>query len=100
MREESKIIEEYLRRYPQMCLPVKEGMSKSEGYKDYVLRGKQPEEYRITSPEVKRTASIGSPRRPGRRKFYTWLCAGTLREPYAVSRINARRERSRRPWAR
>ncbi len=45
MREESKIIEEYLRRYPQMCLPVKEGMSKSEGYKDYVLRGKQPEEY-------------------------------------------------------
>ncbi len=38
-------IETYLYRYPQLTLPVGEGMSESKRYKDIVLRGKLPREH-------------------------------------------------------
>lgn len=39
------IMEEYIHRYPQLCLLVKEGMSSTEEYKDIVLRGKIPAQF-------------------------------------------------------
>lgn len=45
MERKTTVIENYVYRYPQLTLPVESGMSKSERYKDIVLRGKFPLEY-------------------------------------------------------
>jgi len=37
--------EEYLRRYPQLTLPIADGMSASDAYRDIVRKGKFPGEY-------------------------------------------------------
>ena len=48
MENERIVIEEYVYRYPQLTLPIEEGMSQSERYKNIVLRGKFPKEYHHT----------------------------------------------------
>lgn len=40
-----KMTEKYMHRYLQLGLPIKEGMSKSQEYKNVVLRGQKPVEY-------------------------------------------------------
>ncbi len=44
-KNNKKIIGEYFGRYPQLCLPVEAGMSKSQEYKNVVLRGQKLTEY-------------------------------------------------------
>ena len=44
MDQKKKIMDQYVRRYPQLCLPVKNGMSKSEEYRNTALRGNIPAE--------------------------------------------------------
>lgn len=39
----SRIMDEYIRRYPQLTLPVEQGMSQDERYIDIVRRGRLPE---------------------------------------------------------
>lgn len=40
-----QVLDEYLRRYPQLTLPIADGMSASDAYRDIVRKGKPPGEY-------------------------------------------------------
>lgn len=40
-----QVIETYIYRYPQLTLPIAQGMSNSEAYKNIVRKGKMPAEY-------------------------------------------------------